>query len=480
MHTLPSSFASPTPGRRRAGGFPARPITLSLWLAAALALAAVPAAAQRFAGPPGGEIATDAASVPLAVEGLTPGSEVTLRSTRLVQEWSGQRRPYQAEARYRADAAGRVDLATQVPLQAPFSGADLRGLFWAMGPATGTEAFDLPSHQVRLQALQAERVVAEQVLTLVITRPDVQQRAVEPFPGAVYAHLPGDARRPALLLLGGSEGGTLITRDAALWASRGYAVLALPYYSPPRFGPQGPMPPELPTLPAAFADIPVQRLQAARDWLAAQPQVDAARLGVIGTSKGAEFALLAATRMPWIRAVAAIVPSDVVWEGWGPDIAEGTRASFAWQGQPYAFVPYSGLQAEFAGFATGAEVRLRRPHDRGRAAAGAERLAAARIPVETITAPVLVAGAHDDQVWDSGGMAENIAAARRRAGRDTELLVFHEAGHALGGHGWSPTTQYNAGPMKMGGTPAAHAQAQVRLNQALQAFMQRALGPVPQ
>ena len=44
---------------------------------------------------------------------------------------------------------------------------------------------------------------------------------------------------------------------------------------------------------------------------------DVTRLGVYGHSKGAEYAELAATRLPWIDAVVACVPTDVVWEGYG-------------------------------------------------------------------------------------------------------------------------------------------------------------------
>ncbi len=465
-----------SPSRRRAG----------LALAAAVLLAGLstpPALAQRFELRPGAEIPVDSDQVAIALAGLPPGSEITLRSQRHLREWTGAQRPYAAEAVYRAGADGRIDLATQVPQRAPWRGADLRGLFWAMTPAEGAAAAgaaELQSNQVRLQALHEGRMVAEQLLTLRDRSPQVQQRAAEPFPGAVFAALPGVAKRPALILLGGSEGGTLVTRDAPVWASRGYAVLALPYYSPPRWGPQGPMAAELPALPAAFADIPVDRLQAARDWLAAQPEVDAERIGVVGTSKGAEFALLAALRFSWLRAVAAIVPSDVVWEGWGPGVEAGRRASFAWKGEPYAFVPYQGMAEEIAGFTSGREVRLRRPQDRGRAAAGTERVAAARIPVEHIAAPVFVAGAHDDQVWDSGSMAEAIATARRGAGRETVALVFRDAGHFLGGHGWSPTTPYDAGPSKVGGTPEANARAQVEVLRELQAFLRRTLGPLPQ
>jgi len=94
-------------------------------------------------------------------------------------------------------------------------------------------------------------------------------------------------------------------------------------------------------------------------------------------------------------------------------------------------------------------LRIRRPQDKGRAAHPG-RVPAAHIRVEDIAAPVLVAGAHDDQVWDSGGMAESIAATRSQAGRETVSLVCREAGNALGGSGWSPTTQYNAGPIGIG------------------------------
>ena len=161
----------------------------------------------------------------------------------------------------------------------------------------------------------------------------------------------------------------------------------------------------------------------------------------------------------------------------GPGIAVGQRSGFAWKGQPLPFVPYQDFDKEFAGFATGADVKIRRPQDAGRAA-HPERVAPARIPVETIAAPVLVAGAHDDQVWDSGSMAQNIADSRGKAGRTTVALVYRDAGHALGGTGWGPTTQYNAGPSKIGGTPAATARAQAEVFVRTFEFLAQSLGPV--
>jgi dienelactone hydrolase len=469
-----TSASTPLPSTRR------RLAALALLLSAA----ALPALAQRIEIDPGPDVL---AGEPLgiAVSGLAPGAEVTLRATRLAREFTGGQRVYAADASFRADAQGRIALATQAPLAGSYSGADVRGLLWSMQPVPDAKPESAPAaDHVRLELRAGTQgkpgpVLAEQTLHLLPSLPAVGKRAAEPFAGAVFATLPGAVRRPALILLGGSEGGSLITRDAPVWASRGFAVLALPYYSPPGWGPNGPTPAELPSLPAAFADIPLERLQAARDWLAAQPEVDAARIGVMGTSKGAEFALLAAARMPWIRSVVALVPSDVVWEGWGPGVASGQRASFSWQGKPLPFVPYLGFEEEFAGIAQGKAVHVRRPQDRGRAA-HPERVAPARIAVEDIAAPVLVAGSHDDQIWDSGGMAQNIAASRARAGRETVLLVYADAGHFIGGTGLSPTTQYNAGPMKSGGTPAANARAQAEVFARTAEFLRRTLGPMPQ
>ena len=447
-----------------------------LALACGLMLGSV-AWAQQFELQPG---ATVLVGEPLqvALSGLPKDAEITVTARRSAPDFLGGQRVYSAQARYTSSAGGRLDLASAVPLPgSSYGSADVRGLFWSMQPVAGTPA-PLPEGEVQLEARQGDTVLARQTLHLQRALPAVVSKPAAPFPGAVYATLPGATKRPALILLGGSEGGSLITRDAPVWASRGYAVLALPYYSPGGWSPKGPTPPELPTLPAAFADIPVDRLEQARDWLAQQPEVDAARIGVMGTSKGAEFVLLAASRMPWIKAVVAVVPTDVVWEGWGQGVASGQRSSFSWKGAPLPFVPYKDFEKEFAGFGTGADVKIRRPQDAGRAA-NPDRVPAARIPVEDIAVPVLLAGGHDDQIWDSGGMAENIARTRKARGLDTVALVYRDAGHYLGGTGWSPTTQYNAGPYKSGGTPEANARAQAEVFQATQDFLRRTLGPLP-
>jgi dienelactone hydrolase len=331
-----------------------------------------------------------------------------------------------------------------------------------------------PAEQVRLTAATRGRVAARVALTLREFDPEVElTRVGDQFPGAVLARLPGAGKRPAIIVLGGSEGGDFTARMMSpRLASHGYAVLGLPYCvqgNPPRADLRG--------LPTAFVDIPVDRLERARAWLQRQPGVDGERIAVWGVSKGAELALLAATRFDWITAVVAIAPSDVVWEGFGaPGQKPGSRASFAWRGEPLAFVPHAGLDAALAVMGTGGRAQLRPPHDRGRAE-HPDAVVRARIPVERYRGALLVAGGDDDQIWASGAMAGNIARARAGAGLRTTALVFGDAGHALSGHGWSPTTTLDRAPLVLGGTPAGNARAQAEVWRAALAFLAGALAP---
>ncbi|MFY7867293.1 acyl-CoA thioester hydrolase/BAAT C-terminal domain-containing protein [Roseateles sp.] len=459
-------------------------ILRSLCLASALALT-LPSHAQNIRVLPSAEVL---AGTPLriSVEQLKPGSELRLRASRSLPTFMGPM-AFESEARFKADANGRVDLTTQAPIAGSYQGVDGRGLFWAMQPvpknpaSTEAKPAAVNSEQVQLQAFALdaagkESLLSEQTLILRRVANDVETRAADAFPGAQFAVQKGGGKRAALIVLGGSEGGSYVAKSMAPeLASQGYAVLGLPYYSPAGWSPKGPTPAELPSLPASFKNIELELLEKARDWLAQQPEVDAQRIGVYGISKGAEFALNAAARMPWIKAVVAVVPTDVVWEGWGPDVKGlDSASSFSWKGQALPWVPYKGFAEEFAKAATGQPIIIRRPQDAGRAA-HPERVPAARIPVENYKGPVMLVGGSDDQVWDSGGMARNIEASRAKLGLPTLSLVYEGAGHAISGHGYNPTTQSNKGPMKMGGTPAADAHAQGDSHLKLLEFLRESL-----
>jgi len=187
-------------------------------------------------------------------------------------------------------------------------------------------------------------------------------------------------------------------------------------------------------LPTAFAEIPIDGLEVARDWLRDRSDIRNDAIGLWGVSKGAELALAGAERIDGFAAIVAIVPSDVIWQGWG---VERTTSSFSWRGEPLPFVPYLGMNEEFSRLGRGQPARIRTAHDAGRLA-NPERVGPARIEVETIDEPVMVIGGDRDRTWDSGDMARNIADARHEAGLETLVIVDTEAGHFLAGHAYTP------------------------------------------
>jgi dienelactone hydrolase len=415
--------------------------------------------------------------VPMTLQlvGFPPNTDIRIVAERAVQGWGAAKRMVnRAEAIYKTDASGAADVAKAAPISGSFKGADLRGLFWSMVPTMTEAGADARPGDVELTAYEDEKKIASRTIVFQAHAPDLIIDRSTPFPGALFATLPGTTKRPAIIVMGGSEGGKTVVNDAALrLASRGFAVLSLPYYSPPQWPT---MKAEVPELPPAFADIDINRLNDARAHLQKRKEVDGTRIGLYGVSKGAEFTLLGAVHFPWVKSAVAVVPTDVVWEGWGPGVEAGKRSSFALKGKPFPFTPYKEFAEEFAGFQTGQDVRIRRPQDKGRAANPAAA-AAARIAVERYKGPLMVIAGQEDQIWNSAMMAHNIAERRAAAKLETVSLIYTDAGHYLSGNGLSPTTQYNVGPNKSGGTPEANARAQADAWEKTISFLERTLAP---
>ena len=147
---------------------------------------------------------------------------------------------------------------------------------------------------------------------------------------------------------------------------------------------------------------------------------DCDRVLVLGTSFGAEAALLIGAHSPLVSAVIAFAPTDVVWAGVRPD----GRATSHWTlgGAPLPYVPFDETWEQddevpaFVGLYEAS--RLRSPR----------RIEAAGIPVERIDQVLLVAGG-DDQVWPAVSMSESIKARRAEHGLDTTLVSDPDAGH---------------------------------------------------
>jgi len=298
---------------------------------------------------------------------------------------------------------------------------------------------------------------------------EVSMTPVPGFPHANLHVLEGTQDRPVVVILHGAEGGTEAgDRYGPILARMGYAAVGLPYYSPD-WGEYGP-PKALPEIAGSFVDIRVDQLAELRDVLATMPQADVEHFGLLGASKGSEFALIAASRYPWIDAVVAYTPTDLVWEGWGLETidAEGTRSSFSFAGQPLPFMPYRGFVEAL--LAPPGTADLRAVHENGRAD-HPELEASARIPVENYAGALIVIAGDRDAQWNSGDAARAIFASRTAAGLATTALIYPEAGHDLVGDGGPRESPLS------GGSAQADADARADAWPQVVAFLRHALQP---
>ena len=209
-----------------------------------------------------------------------------------------------AEATFAIDSKGEVDLGSTAPIAGSYPTIDPQGLLWSLAPgasSAGRPLFDqLRPATITLTAEVDGQLMAETEIVRRAVDPAVTVRAIRD--DGLVANLfvpPGDGPFPTVIVVGGSGGG-FADAPAALFASHGYAALSLAYFNAPG-------------LPDELLNIPLEYFAHAITWLSQQPEVDAERLAISGTSRGGELALLLASLHPKLRVVIAYVPSGYLW-----------------------------------------------------------------------------------------------------------------------------------------------------------------------
>ena len=286
------------------------------------------------------------------------------------------------------------------------------------------------------------------------------------FTGTICAPAtPG--KHPAIVLLGGSEGGDSISRSAPQIAAAGYVAASVAYFG-------------LPGLPKLLELVPVETIGGALAELAKRPDVDPDRIAIFGISKGGELALLAASTYPQIRAVVADVPSSVRLAKHPNGPVTGQQSSWTAPGKPLPFVPYAAVMGQ----SIGASYAQHKPLDLrpGYAAAMADKSAvpAAMFHLENIRGPIMCLAAEDDQIWDSPAQC-TIAMSYLHAHQHPYADVSQEypsAGHIfLFATPDRPLIQASTGGMQLllGGTAQANVAAAAQAWPKIFAFLGAAL-----
>ncbi|WJQ84185.1 acyl-CoA thioesterase/bile acid-CoA:amino acid N-acyltransferase family protein [Brevibacillus brevis] len=370
--------------------------------------------------------------VHITLSGFVPNQLITLHAT-LKNGLPGGDLTASSHAIFQADENGSVDLVSQAPLFGTYEGIDPMGLFWSMNVQTMRfyHAYSLDDFQftprsteIELTAEVNDKPVAKAVVKRIFVSRDVWiQKVTDHGLVGLYFSKPHPEQRPAIVVLGGSEGGIgSCSQFAALFASHGYPALALAYF-------------QCNDLPDDIRQIPIEYVQRAIHWLQQQPSVHPDKITLFGRSKGAELALVTASIDQHVHAVIALSPSSAVSIGTDKAFAGSDtfspQSSWSFQGGPLPFV---------------------------------------EIPVEKINGPILFLSSDDDHWWPAAEHCEQMV----------ERLKNHQFAHSVvhlrypdTGHGirfpYIPTTRTQLN----GGTPKNNAYASEHSWREVLQFLER-------
>ena len=392
------------------------------------------------------------------IEGCEPGGRIEVEAR---FELNGT--AFASSAVFEADADGVVDLATSPSIGGSYEGIDAFGLLGSGTPAGSSDVASPPAPaRLHLAAGRATATLERHWLAPGATLVEVDDSGVL----GQYARPAGDGPFPAVVCFGGSGGGL---GPAASWApllaSRGIATLAIAYFGAP-------------SLPPALVGIEVEVVERAVQWLRARDEIVDGPLGIIGQSRGAELALLAAIEVGGFDVVVLFSGTSLLWGGLG---AGGPieEAAWTWRGEPVEYVrdiarfEPPGYNSDSATALTGAYL-----------AAMAEAGDHERIPFERVPAPILAVSGTDDAMWPSAQMVDEGAQRARAAGHEGLIthLRYGAAGHTAPGPPGVPVfceVQHPVTGMKLafGGTRAGCAAARADSWPQVVAFLHDALQP---
>lgn len=196
---------------------------------------------------------------------------------------------------------------------------------------------------------------------------------------------PGDGRKnKVLIVMSGSNGGMSLTRQAAAFYDRhGIPALALALFKTKQ-------------TPKDLSHVPVEYVESAITWLKNQGYQ---KIGIDGTSKGSEMALIAASLFPDISCVIVRVPSHFVSEGLsgsGKNKAPSGTSCWSWRGRELPYAPYRSRSFNILQmFLREKEMHIITFNREKNVTP--ETL----IRIENIKAPILMLSSKHDEVWPS-------------------------------------------------------------------------------
>lgn len=246
------------------------------------------------------------------------------------------------------------------------------------------------------------------------------------------------------IVLGGSEGGYYAASQTGVkLAQKGIAALVVGYFG-------------IDTLPPTLKEIPIESIDAATAYIDSNPTLSRNRcqqIPIIGSSRGAELALLLGAHSGEYAPIIALSPSSHVWGAMG----DTNAAAWTYHGNAIPFVPRHSNPDYSADRFVGVDYFRQ---DLSHPDAAAKQIDAGKIKGQ-----VLLLAGEDDKLWPSAEMAAVLQKdiASQGVSSRVNTIIYPDAGHVISPGMESNLTQFkneNGQVIMLGGTPQGNAFAQ--------------------
>ncbi|MBT8333924.1 MAG: prolyl oligopeptidase family serine peptidase, partial [Deltaproteobacteria bacterium] len=238
---------------------------------------------------------------------------------------------------------------------------------------------------------------------------------------ATYYYKKGVMQQPPVIFLGGSSGGNFYDNYqnyAEDLVNLGYAVLNLAYFDYRSNG----------KIPNKLQHIPLEYFKKAMDWMEDQPQTSKGQFAVVGNSRGGEAVLLLAIQYPKISTVIALVSSAYVGGAYDQK-REVSGSAWTFEGKE---IPYVDYQKAVANYNPWWEIIY-----------DYAEIEPFAIPVENMSAAVLLLSGEKDEIWPSTEMSRRIIQRLEANHYNFPFQhISYNAGHNIRAESWPDLLQF--------------------------------------
>lgn len=377
--------------------------------------------------------------VKITIQDVKPGEKVTIKAKRIAT--GIKKLELESYAIFIVDRSGKVELDSQEPISGSYSGVDGMGLFWSLD-LTKIEELSLNSEynvaplapQTFTLYLEINQTIVHEIKITRLWKSDhiaLHEIRENGLVGTLFC-MNDRTPLPAIIVLGGSEGG-INEYLPALLSSHGFTVFALAYFG-------------MEDLPKQVVRIPLEYMKSAIDWIKSRPEAIPNWIGIHGTSKGSELALLTASFFQEIKAVVSLNGSAISFSGivpWSED--EKLPPAWTYKGIP---IPYASPKNPINVALECIEMRQKGVGDPlekwyNALCSDPEVVEKAVIPVEKINGNILLVSGKEDFTYRYSKKAIDRLQSYESS-YNYKHLIYEGAGHSIG----IPYVYYSQGNKK--------------------------------